>query len=109
MSSLIRLHGELAPWPAQNTLAELLRAAGLRVTAGRHSLRLADCHHFVFQDFGRVGSDPTIDADAPDLSTMAAEAAQVSAALTRAGVRHRFELYDEADALVGYQHHEWPN
>ncbi len=54
MSTTIRLCGELAPWPTRDALAELLLAAGLQVTVGRHSVRLGDCSHFVFQDFGRT-------------------------------------------------------
>lgn len=109
MSTTIRLCGELAPWPTRDPLAQLLRAAGLQVTVGQHSVRLSDCSHFVFQDFGRADGDPTIDADGPDLTTLTKEAARVSAALAGAGVRHRFELYDEADQLVGYLHHGWPS
>lgn len=108
MSSTIRLCGELAPWPSREALAELLGVAGLRVTVGQHSLRVADCTHFVFQDFGRPTGDPTVDADGPDLATLSKEAAQVSAALAQADVRHRFELYDERDEMVGYLHHRWP-
>jgi hypothetical protein len=109
MSSTIRLCGELAPWPSRDALAELLRAAGLQVTVGQHSLRVADCAHFVFQDFGQPTGEPTLDADAPDLAAMLRDAGRVSAALAEAGVRHRFELYDEADQLVGYLHHGWPS
>lgn len=108
MSTTIRLCGELVPWPTRDALAELLRAAGLQVTVGHHSVRLGDCSHFVFQDFGRADGDPTIDADGPDLATLAKEAERVSTALTQAGFRHRFELYDEADEMVGYLHHQWP-
>ena len=108
MSTTIWLCGELAPWPTRDALAELLRAADLAVTVGQHSLRVADCTHFVFQDFGRPDANPTVDADGPDLATLSKEAAQVSAALAKAGVRHRFELYDEADEMVGYLHHLWP-
>ncbi len=108
MSTTIRLCGELAPWPTRDALAELLRAAGLQVTVGQHSVRLSDCSHFVFQDFGEPTGEPTLDADAPDLAAMLQDAGRVSAALAQAGVRHRFELYDEADQLVGYLHHGWP-
>jgi hypothetical protein len=108
MSSTIRLCGELAPWPSRDALAELLRAAGLQVTVGQHSLRVADCAHFVFQDFGRPDGDPTVDADAPDLNAMLQDAGRVSTALAKPGIRHRFELYDEAGQLVAYLHHGWP-
>jgi hypothetical protein len=109
MSTTIRLSGELAPWPTRDALAELLRAAGLPVTVGHHSVRLGGCSHFVFQDFGSTDGDPTIDADGPDLATLTKEATRVSAALAEADVRHRFELYDEADLLVAYLHHGWPS
>jgi hypothetical protein len=39
---------------------------------------------------------------------MIREGGLVSNALARAGIKHRFEIYDENDRLAGYLHHEWP-
>jgi len=100
--------GEIASWPTKDRLAALLRASGLRVQAGRYSLRVQDCSHFVFQEYGGDLGDPTIDADADTVEDMMREGRLVSDALARAGIRHRFEIYDEHDELVGYLHHEWP-
>jgi hypothetical protein len=33
---------------------------------------------------------------------------RVSAALAAGGIRHRFELYNNSDELVGYLHPRWP-
>jgi hypothetical protein len=37
------------------------------------------------------------------------EAQLVSDALARAGINHRFEIYDDGGELSGYLHHEWPS
>ena len=89
-------------------LAAILRAAGLRVQVGRYSVRVQDCAHFVFQEYGGDLGDPTIEADADSVEDMMIEGRLVSDALARAGIRHRFEIYDDRDELAGYLHHEWP-
>lgn len=86
----------------------MLRDAGLRVTVGKYSVRIDDCSHFVFQQYGGDLGDPVIDADADSATEMLRDAGRISGALTGAGVVHRFEVYDEHDALAGYFHHEWP-
>lgn len=75
---------------------------------GRYSIRLEDCEHFVFQEYGGDFGDPQIDADASTLEKMTADAERVSAALASEDIRHRFEIYDNNDAMVGYIHHRWP-
>lgn len=40
---------------------------------------------------------------------MLKEASLVSNCLAKAKLKHRFEVYDENDELVGYYHYEWPN
>ena len=86
----------------------LLRDAGLRVVVGRYSIRVKDCSHFLFQEYGGDLGEPQIDADADSVPTMLQEGKLVSDALARAGIRHRFEIYDERGDLAGYLHHEWP-
>ena len=104
----VNIAGELSVWPAKDQMAAVLRNAGLRVYVGRYSLRVEDCSHFVFQEYGRDICEPSIDADAESLDAMLRDGALVSAALARAGIRHRFELYDAANEMVGYLHHDWP-
>ncbi len=100
--------GELATWPDKDRMATLLRNAGLKVHVGRYSVRVEDCSHFVFQEYGGDIGEPSIDADAGSLDEMMRDAKLVSDALGRAGIRHRFELYDEGNEMVGYLHHDWP-
>src|SRR5437667_12681139 len=87
--SLIR--GQLRHWPTKERMGEILRGAGLRVTVGKYSVRIDDCSHFVFQDYGGDLGDPIIDADADSAAEMLRDSARISEALTGAGVVHRFE------------------
>lgn len=89
-------------------MAALLREAGLRVTTGRYSVRVDDCSHFVFQHYGGDLGEPSVEADADTPAGLLREAGLVSAALARADLVHRFELYDEQGTMVGYLHHRWP-
>jgi hypothetical protein len=102
------LAGELAVWPSIEGMTALLQSAGLDVTVGRYSIRIEGHSHFAFQQYGGDLGDPVIDADAESFSELLATATLVSEALCRAGVVHRFELYDDARFLVGYLHHGWP-
>ncbi len=88
-------------------MASLLRAAGLTVDVGRYSIRIRDCAHFAFQEYGGPHG-PTIEADAPSVEALLHDARLVSGALARAGVRHRFEVYDMEAVLRAYVHHDWP-
>ena len=100
--------GEIADWPDMDRLVSVLREAGLHVLVGRHSIRVEDCSHFVFAEYGRAVSEPQIDADADSVEAMLQEGKLVSDALARAAVRHRFEIYDARGDLAGYLHHDWP-
>jgi len=100
--------GELTWWPTKERMAAILRDAGLRVQVGRYSVHVQDCSHFVFQEYGGDLGGPTVDADAETVEELMREGRLVSDALARAGVRHRFEIYDDRDALCGYLHHGWP-
>ena len=100
--------GECLPWPTKFRLADLLRAAGLKVAEGRHSVRVEDCEHFVFQHYDGDAPGPSIDADAESVERMLADATLVSRALAAANIKHRFEVYGPDDELAGYLHHDWP-
>jgi hypothetical protein len=101
-----RVAGQLDVWPTKDRMAAILRANGLRVHVGRYSIRIEDCSHFVFQEYGGDLGDPAIDADT--VTDMIREAGLVSGALSRADIKHRFEIYDDCDTLAGYLHHLWP-
>ena len=102
------LYGELATWPTMERMAAILSNAGLHVQVGRYSIRVQDCSHFVFREYGGDLGDPVITADSDTVEDMISEAKLVSDALARAGIRHRFEILDDKDQLSGYLHHEWP-
>lgn len=108
MDSSVSLCGELESWPSKARMARLLASAGFSVVVGRYSIRLADCEHFVLQEYGGDLGEPQFDADASTLGRMLDDAGRVSRALAAADLRHRFELYDGNDELVGYLHHRWP-
>ena len=108
MDDGIFLSGCVEPWPSKSEMARIMRSAGFDVYVGQYSVRLRDCEHFVFQTYGGDICDPSIDADGSNLETMARDAQRVSDALTANNVRHRFELYNDADEMVAYIHHDWP-
>lgn len=103
------LLGELTSWPKLASMAAILRRAGLRIHVGRYSLRVEDCAHFVFQEYGGDLGDPTIEADADSVEQMLHDGQRVSAALVQAGVSHHFEVYDHRDELVGELSYDWPS
>ncbi len=110
MSALI--FGQLEKWPTKDRMAGILRDAGLRVYVGQYSVRVEDCSHFSFEEYGGDLGDPQVEADADTVAEMMREGQLVSDALARAGIRHRFEIHDdEADdpnAIAGYLHYDWP-
>ena len=89
-------------------MAEVLRDVGVRIYVGPYSIRVEVCSHFVFQESGSDLGDPRIDADAESAETLLREGKLVSDALARAGIRHRFEIYDHRPDMVGYLHYDWP-
>lgn len=108
MDTEVRLYGQLENWPSKTEMARLMEAAGFSVYVGQYSIRLQDCEHFAFQEYGGDLGDPQFDADASSLEKMLKDGGRVSDALTAAGIRHRFELYNDSDELVAYLHHRWP-
>lgn len=102
--------GEVDNWPTKDQLAAILRKAGLSVRVGRYSVRIDDCAHFVFEEYGGDLGNPQIDADADSIEDLVRDGRLVSDALARAGLRHRFEIYDDADPArpAAYLHYDWP-
>lgn len=108
MNKGILLSGEIDRWPSKTEMVQVMENAGLSIIEGRYSIRIKDCEHFGFQEYGGDLGDPVIEADASSLEKMLDDASRVSAALTAAKIRHRFELYDEDDdEMVGYLHYLW--
>ena len=102
------MSGELDSWPSKSEMAKLLRDADFSVNVGTYSIRLDDCEHFVFQEYGGDICSPTVDADGSTLDAMLHDGNRVSAALASYGLRHRFEIYNSDGDMVGYIHHQWP-
>ena len=103
------LSGELASWPTKERLAKILCDGGLKVYVGRYSIRVENCSRFIFQEYGGDLGDPQIDAEADTVEEMILDGRLVSNALARAGLVHRFEIYQDDDSeMAGYLHHKWP-
>ena len=75
---------------------------------GCYSIRVEDCEHFSFEQYGGDLGDPVIDADAETAESLVRDAGLVSSALAAADLAHRFEVYDGNDNLAAYLHHKWP-
>lgn len=99
------LRGEISPWPGRDALEHALSRAGLSFLAGRYSIRIDCCEHFVLQTLEIV---PTIDAQAATTDRLVDDATRVSFALRDADIRHRFEIRDGAERFVANLHHRWP-
>lgn len=108
MDSSAHIDGDLAQWPSKERMAQILRDAGLKIYVGTYSIRVEDCSHFVFQEYGGDLGNPTIDADADSPEDMLREGELVSNALAKAGIIHRFEIYPQRDGMVAYLHYNWP-
>ena len=102
------VRGQLKQWPTRERMGEILRSGGLRATVGRYSVRVEDCSHFDFLEYGGDLGGPVIDADADSTAELLRDTRRVSEVLGQAGVVHRFEVYDERNELAGYFHHGWP-
>jgi hypothetical protein len=108
MSSEVYIAGELESWPTMSEMATLLRDSSVAVSEGRYSLRLTDFDHFVFQRYGGDLGHPDVDFEAGTLDDMLRDAGRISQVLGGAGLRHRFEIYNDSGELVGYLHYDWP-
>lgn len=109
MDNSVNIAGELAEWPGKSELAKILRTGGLDITEGEYSIFVNDCSYFVFQEFGGDLGDPQIEAEADSLEIMLREGGMVSKVLAGAGIKHRFEIFDTEDNMVGYLHYDWPS
>jgi hypothetical protein len=108
VDTYVHIAGELNPWPTKAHMVSILRDAGLNIHEGRYSIRIDDCSHFAFNEYGGDLGDPQIEGDADSLEQMMRDSKLVSDILAHAGIKHRFEIYDDHNARVGYLHHEWP-
>jgi hypothetical protein len=100
--------GELENWPSNSTLAEIFRSEGYLVTEGKYSVSLDDFSHFVFRELGSELGSGTITAESDSTEDLIAFSHRVSRTLANAGIKHRFEIYSEADDLIAYIDHDWP-
>ena len=98
--SFAHLHG-IVDWPTPiDRMTEILRAGGLHVIQGRYSIRVSDCSHFIFQQYGGDLGEPMIEADAETVERMVSDAELVSRALEKFSVYHSFEIYDGHNNLA---------
>ena len=92
--------GVIEKWPSKEEMVSLLEDAGLSLNIGKYSIRIQNCSHFVFQEYGGDLGTPCIDADADNSEEMIKDATLVSNALKKANVGHSFEIYNHEDVLV---------
>lgn len=103
------LGSQIDGWPSKEEMCHLLKSANLNLNIGKYSIRIADFDHFVFREYGGDLGGPCITADAEAVEELERQSKMVSEALSKAGIRHRFEVYDGKDELVAYFHHKWPH
>lgn len=100
------LVGVIRNWPSKSSMEKILEGAGLGVRSAKFSIRIEDCSHFVFQQYGGDIGEPVIDADAESVERMVKDGERVYTALAKAEVEHRFEVYNSDDELVAVL--DWP-
>ncbi len=99
-------YGELAPWPAKKLLVKALREAGLQIYVGRYSVRIENCQHFIFQEYGGDLGDPQLEAEADTVEKMERDVRLVASALEVAGIGYHFEVCNSGDEPVLSLDHE---
>ncbi|WP_375186157.1 hypothetical protein [Pseudooceanicola sp.] len=102
------LAAEIIKWPSKAELVLMFEADGYAVTEGRYSVRLKDFDHFAFRELGGDISQGCITADHTSTEELIAFSTRVSKTLSKAGVKHRFEIYNEKEELAAYLHYDWP-
>ncbi|MEH6417069.1 hypothetical protein [Pseudomonas sp. CGJS7] len=104
------VQGYCDPWPSKQDMRRLLSAHGLEVTEGDYALNVwIEGRRFRFQLYGGDIGEPEVEADDHDWRRLLADAEHVSAALTAAGLSHRFEVWEKGDGNeVGSVHHRMP-
>lgn len=111
----VRLAGQLTtPLPPAELAAALL-GAGIEAEARESSLYWGGIYVRLYVgdevDFTFEHIEPTeylARADADFVESLTSVAGEVSAALARIPIRHRFEVYDGRSTMVLYLHHDWP-
>lgn len=111
----ILLSGQLeTPLPPAD-LAAALCGVGLSAEARESSLYWGGIYVRLYVgdevDFTFEHVEPTeylARADADYVESLKSVAGEVSAALARLRVRHRFAVYDGRNTMVLYLHHDWP-
>lgn len=101
------LAGELASVPSKQALNAALVASGFETNVGEYAIRIAGFNEFVFRNLGGDMGKPLVNASHESAQTLSDFAAGVSSALAKAGIRHRFEIYDADDTLHSSHDHEW--
>ena len=102
------ISAEIENWPSKDEMCRILKAANLSLNVGKYAIRINGFDHFVFREFGGDIDSPCITADAESAEELVMQSSTVSNALSVAGVKHRFEVYDGNDELVAYHHYNWP-
>ncbi|HEU4557160.1 MAG TPA: hypothetical protein VFS20_04895 [Longimicrobium sp.] len=111
----VLLSGQLiTPLPPAE-LAAALCGVGMEAEARESSLYWGGIYVRLYVgdevDFTLEHVEPTeymARADADHVDSLKSVAGEVSAALARIPIRHRFEVYDARDTMVLYLHHDWP-
>lgn len=102
------LSGEIDEWPDMAEMCQILEAGSLSLNVGTYAIRIKNFDHFVFREFGGDTGTPCITADSESTDELKEQSRIVSEALSKANLKHRFEVYDGEDELAAYYHHNWP-
>ncbi|WP_284378826.1 hypothetical protein [Litoribrevibacter albus] len=102
------LSGEIENWPCKDEMCRILETANLSLNVGEYAIRIKGFDHFVFREFGGDMNSPCITAETESADELIRQSHIVSQALSAAGLKHRFEVYDGNDELVAYHHFNWP-
>ncbi|MGB0496296.1 MAG: hypothetical protein ACPGJI_08060 [Kangiellaceae bacterium] len=88
-------------------MCQILEAANLSLNVGTYAIRIRDFDHFIFREFGGDIDTPCITAGSESTEELKRQSKIVSEALSKANLKHRFEIYDGEDELAAYYHHDW--
>lgn len=102
------LAGEIDEWPTKTELAHILRSVGFNIVVGKYSIQMKEFDVFSFQELGGELCAPLIVADRSSTDALAEFSKRISDVLGRNELRHRFEIYNSAQQMVYYFHHNWP-
>lgn len=104
------VHAWCDPWPDKQEMLRILAAHGLQTHERAYAVEaVIDGRAFAFEVYGGDIGEPEAEASDHDLSRLTDHAAQVSAALAAAGVRHRLEILEHPEGEpVASVHHRMP-